>query len=84
MRRKKHKVSRRIVRFFKLHFGFREPFKVWCYPVQAAVDVHKLLRKPLLAVATTCERYAGTNGREFPACCVAAEVCSLSCVCATS
>lgn len=28
MRVKKHKATRRIVRYFKLHFGFREPFKV--------------------------------------------------------
>lgn len=28
MRRKKHKAARRIVRYYKLHFGFREPYKV--------------------------------------------------------
>lgn len=28
MRVKKHKATRRIVRYYKLHFGFREPFKV--------------------------------------------------------
>eukprot|EP00891_Asterochloris_glomerata_P003825 jgi/Astpho2/3825/Aster-x0178 len=28
MRRKKHKHTRRTVKFFKIHHGFREPYKV--------------------------------------------------------
>ena len=28
MRRKKHKHTRRAVKFYKIHHGFREPYKV--------------------------------------------------------
>jgi hypothetical protein len=28
MRRKKHKHTRRAVAFYKVHYGFKEPFKV--------------------------------------------------------
>jgi len=30
MRRKKHKATRRVVKHYKLHYGFREPYKARC------------------------------------------------------
>ena len=42
MRRKKHKNTRRTVKFFKIHHGFREPYKVLPGAVKLAVKLGAL------------------------------------------
>ena len=42
MRRKKHKNTRRTVKFFKIHHGFREPYKVLFGAVKLAVKLRVL------------------------------------------
>lgn len=65
MRRKKHKNTRRTVQFYKLHYGFREPFKVLLdgnfihaavlakYP-DATEQLVKLLGAPCTTYTTKC------------------------------
>lgn len=40
MRRKKHKHTRRNVSFYKMHYGFKEPFKVRALPAVSCLPRH--------------------------------------------
>lgn len=63
MRRKKHKASRRIVRFYKLHFEFREPFKV-----QQLMSLSERSRNQILAHTPKLAWLTGAHGRKFSSC----------------
>lgn len=61
MRRKKHKASRRAVKYYKIHFGFREPFKVRAARVWALSDVNcRAGTSKALACLRTWQRLAAS------------------------
>ncbi|XP_047332755.1 rRNA-processing protein UTP23 homolog [Impatiens glandulifera] len=73
MRFKKQKRHRKIVRFYKACFGFREPFKVLC----DGTFVHHLLVNRITPACTALSNVLGANVKVFTTRCVLAELKSL-------
>ncbi|XP_047319046.1 rRNA-processing protein UTP23 homolog [Impatiens glandulifera] len=73
MRFKKQKRHRKIVRFYKACFGFREPFKVLC----DGTFVHHLLVNRITPASTALSNVLGANVKVFTTRCVLAELKSL-------
>ncbi|KAL3159300.1 hypothetical protein ABBQ32_011256 [Trebouxia sp. C0010 RCD-2024] len=73
MRRKKHKHTRRAVKFYKIHHGFREPYKV----VLDSSFVHGLLQANLKAVTDLTAGLLGGQVRLFTTQCVMHEIKAL-------
>ena len=67
MRRKKHKNTRRTVKFFKIHHGFREPYKVLFGAVKLAVK-QRALGSQAASPSTSHSLRAGAHGWELCAC----------------
>lgn len=77
MRRKKHKQTRRAVRYYKVHYGFREPFKIlldgnFIHATHEANlkslqdHIPKLLGGPCKLFVTTCVvKELKSLGKEF-------------------
>lgn len=66
MRRKKHKHTRRAVKFYKIHHGFREPYKVLS-------AFHLPLKQQVMDVQLEC-CLAGGFGQQLCACLAASKV----------
>lgn len=73
MRRKKHKHTRRAVKFYKIHHGFREPFKV----VLDSSFVHALLQANLKEATDLVAGLLGGQVRLFTTQCVMHEIKAL-------
>jgi U3 small nucleolar RNA-associated protein 23 len=73
MRRKKHKHTRRAVQFYKINFGFREPFKV----LLDGNFVHAMVQARMTEASELTGKLLGASVRLFTTRCVMHEVKSL-------
>jgi len=73
MRRRKHKSLSRIVRFYKVNYGFREPYKVFL----DGNFIHNVVQVGQGTLQEQVERVLGARARLFTTRCVMAEMATM-------